>query len=78
MMTDERFDKLLNVMMDMKKMQEDMQTEQREMKQTQQGILQRLDQMNDKIDNLGGDITLLAQKQWENERSIHRIQKLIL
>lgn len=35
-------------------------------------------ELNEKIDNLGSDVTLLAMRPWENDRSIHRLQQQML
>jgi hypothetical protein len=74
-MADERFGKLLNVMSEMKQTQEEMKQTQEEMKQEMQEMRRALEE---KIDNLGSDVTLLAKRQWENDRSIHRLQQHML
>ncbi|HEU5140510.1 MAG TPA: hypothetical protein VFT51_11070 [Bacillales bacterium] len=68
-------DELRQEMSDMKK---ELRGEMSDMKQELRGEMSDMKQeLNEKIDNLGGDITLLAKKQWENERSIHRLQKIL-
>ncbi|HEX6923664.1 MAG TPA: hypothetical protein VF149_07560 [Bacillales bacterium] len=60
-------------------MKQELRQEMTEMKQElRQEMTDMKEELNTKIDNLGGDITLLAKKQWENERSINRLQKVIL
>lgn len=35
-------------------------------------------ELNEKIDNLGSDVPLLAMRPWEKDRSIHRLQQHML
>lgn len=74
-MADERLDKLLNVTLEMKQTQEEMKDEMKKMKVEMNEMRKEL---NEKIDNLGSDVTLLAKRQWENDRSIHRLQQHML
>ncbi|HET7657328.1 MAG TPA: hypothetical protein VFK37_03475 [Bacillales bacterium] len=81
-MSDERFDKLLNFMTEMKQIQEEMKLEQQELRQEMAEMRHEMSELKlgltEKVDNLGNDINLLAQKQWESERYIHRLQQIIL
>lgn len=69
-MTDERFDKLLNVMLDVKDTVDSIEKRVGNLEVGQKQILHRLDKLEDNID-------LLAQKQWNNEKDIYRIKKTI-
>lgn len=69
-MTDERFDKLLNVMLDIKETVDSIEKRVKNLEVGQKQILDRLDRLEDNID-------LLAQKQWNNEKDIYRIKKTI-
>lgn len=83
-MTDERFDKLLQVMLEVKGSVDTLTQRVGGLEQKVDSLEQKVDnlekgqkEINDKLDRLEDNIDLLAQRQWNNEKDIYRIKKTI-
>lgn len=76
-MSDEKFDKLLEVMFEVKETVDGLQKTVIDLDKRVGNLEAGQKEMNEKLDRIEDNNDLLAQKNWQNEKDIYRIKKLM-